>query len=204
MNRREFLSTPALALAQGEPEQGFTSLFDGKTLQGWAIQDGPQSAFYADAGDIVGHDSSGFPAWLRSEKEYENFDLRLEFFLKGWMDGGVLIHAPEHGRPAWAGMLVKIFHQYDKEPQTNSMGAIFPVVAPKLVNVRAKGEWNNMRILMDWPRLQVWVNGEQIQDVDCDAQPALHHRLRQGFIGLSALAYPHRFRNLRIRELPAK
>jgi hypothetical protein len=204
MNRREFLSTPALALAPGEPEQGFTSLFDGKTLKGWTIQDGPQSAFYADAGDIAGHDTSGFPAWLRSEKEYENFDLRLEFFLKGWMDGGVLIHAPEHGRPAWAGMLVKIFHQYDKEPQTNSMGAILPVVAPKLVNVRAKGEWNSMRILMDWPRLQVWVNGEVVQDIDCDAHHALHDRLRQGFLGLSTLSYPLRFRNLRIRELPSR
>ena len=69
MRRREFLSTPALALAQGESESGFTPLFDGKTLKGWHIQDGPQSAFYVDAGEIVGHDTSGSPAWLRSDKE---------------------------------------------------------------------------------------------------------------------------------------
>jgi hypothetical protein len=204
MRRREFLSTPALALAQGESETGFTSLFDGKTLKGWTIQDGPQSAFYVEAGSIAGHETSGFPAWLRSEKEYENFDLRLEFFIRGWMDGGVLFHAPEHGRPSWAGKLIKIFQQLDKEPQTNSMGAVFPIVAPKLINVRGKGEWNTMRILMDWPRLRVWTNDQLIQDLDCDEHPAIHHRLRQGFIGLSTLSYPLRFRNLRIRELPAK
>lgn len=204
MRRREFLSTPVLALTQGESETGFTSLFDGKTLQGWTIQDGPQSAFHVEAASIAGHSTSGFPAWLRSEKEYENFDLRLEFFLRGWMDGGLLFHAPEHGRPTWAGKLIKIFHQVDKEPQTNSMGAVFPVVAPKLVNVRGKGEWNTMRILMDWPRLRVWTNDELIQDLDCDEHPAIHHRLRQGFIGLSTMSYPLRFRNLRIRELPAK
>jgi hypothetical protein len=204
MQRREFLLTPALGLAQGELEPGFTPLFDGKSLKGWTVQDGPQSAFYVDAGAIIGHESSGFPAWLRSEKEYENFDLRLEFFVQGWMDGGVLFHAPEHGRPTWAGMQLKIFHQLDKEPKTNSMGAIFPVVAPKRINVRPKGEWNTMRILMDWPRLQAWVNGEVIQDLDCDQEPTLHHRLRQGFLGLSTLSYPLRFRNLRIRELPPK
>jgi len=204
MDRRQFLSTPALALAQADAESGFTQLFDGKSLKGWHIQEGPQSAYYVDAGDIVAHATSAFPAWLRSDKEYENFDLRLEFFLQGWMDGGVLLHAPLHGRPTWAGMQLKIFHQIDKEPQTNSMGAILGVLAPRLVNVRSKGEWNTMRVLMDWPRLQVWVNDALIQDADCGEHPALHHRLRQGFIGLSTLNYPHRFRNLRIRELPSK
>lgn len=195
---------PAITLAQSDSEAGFTPLFDGRTLAGWSIVDGPQSAFYADAGAIVAHETSGFPAWLRSEKEYENFDLRLEFFLQGWMDGGLLLHAPLHGRPTWAGMQIKIFHQIDKEPQTNSMGAILGAAAPKLVNVRSKGEWNSMRVLMDWPRLQVWVNGALVQDLDCGAHPALANRLRQGFLGLSALGYPLRFRNLRLRELPSR
>ncbi len=202
MNRREFLSTPLIAYPQ--IEEGFSSLFDGKTLSGWSIQEGSQVAFYADDGAIVGHLESRFPAWLRSETQYENFDFRGEFFVKGWIDGGVYLHAPEHGRNTWTGMQLKIFHQQDKVPQSNSMGAIFPLIAPLKVNVRNRGEWNTLRILMDWPQLRVWVNEELVQDLNAESVPELRYRLRRGYLGLSALGYPIRFRNLRIRELPAK
>src|SRR5207253_709614 len=84
MNRRQFLSTaavPALlqAQAQAQAESGFTPLCDGKTLRGWKIKEGPETAFYVNDGSIVVHDSAGFPAWLSSEKQYENFDFRGEF-----------------------------------------------------------------------------------------------------------------------------
>src|SRR5437867_11184154 len=100
MHRRAFLGAASTAplLMQAQSEAGFTSLFDGKTLYGWAIQDGPQTAFYVDDGAIVVLESCGFPTWLRSAKQYENFDFRGEFFIKGWMDSGIYFHAPEHGR----------------------------------------------------------------------------------------------------------
>jgi hypothetical protein len=101
-------------------------------------------------------------------------------------------------------MQVKIFHAQDQQPQPNSMGAIFPLIAPRKVNVRNRGEWNNLRILMDWPQFQVSVNDEVVQDLNLESVPELRYRLRRGYLGLSALGYPIRFRNLRIRELPPK
>jgi len=206
MTRRELMITPLLApaLASGQAEEGFTTLFDGQTLRGWAVREGPQSAFYVSDGAIVASPSSAFPAWLRSEKQYENFDFRCEFFVKGWTDGGIYLHAPEHGRNTWIGMQIKIFHQRDKEPRSNSMGAVYPLIAPKLVNVRSQGEWNSLRVVMGWPALRVWVNEEQVHDSDVESVPELRYRLRRGYLGLSTLSYPHRFRNLRIRELPDK
>src|ERR1700724_1872827 len=175
MHRRRFLTdiaaAPALAAAQSPAS--YTPLFDGKTLSGWSIQQGPESAFYVQDGAIVVHESSGFPAWLRSAKQYENFDFRGEFFIKRWMDSGIYFHAPEHGRPMWNGMQLHIFQQGDTIPMPQSMGAIFPVVAPLKVNVKNKGEWNSFRILMDWPRLRVWTNGDVIQDVDVETVPEL-------------------------------
>jgi hypothetical protein len=204
MDRRAFLTTtlalPSLLRAQAE--EGFTSLFDGKTLSGWTVHDGPETAFYVADGAIVVHESSGFPAWLRSAKQYENFDFRGEFFIKGWMDSGIYIHAPEHGRPMWNGMQIHLFQQVDAKPAPESMGAIFPLVAPLKVNVRNKGEWNTFRIVMDWPRLRVWTNDEVIQDLDVSTHPELRHRFRSGYLGFESLSYPIRFRNLRVRELP--
>lgn len=185
-------------------DPGFTSLFDGKTLDGWTIRNGPDSAFYVSDGSIVVHESGGFPAWLRSDKQYENFDFHCEFFIKGWMDSGIYFHAPEHGRNTWCGVKVHIFQSQDAVPKPESMGSIFPLIAPKKVNVRSKGEWNSMRILMDWPKLQVWTNDEMIHDLNVEDDPELKLRLRRGYLGLESLSYPIRFRNLKIRELPAK
>jgi hypothetical protein len=209
MRRRDFLaatgSTPAfLAAAQTVGESGFVSLFDGRSLEGWSVCDGPETAFYVDEGAIVVHPSAGYPTWLRSARHYENFDFRGEFFVKGWIDSGIYLHAPEHGRNQYCGMKIHIFHQVDEKPAPESMGSIFPLVAPLKVNVKNKGEWNTFRIHMDWPRLQVWTNDELIQDLDVESLPELRHRLRSGYLGLESLSYPIRFRNLRVRELPSK
>jgi len=193
------------ALATQSPvEPGFASLFDGRTLAGWSVQEGPASAFRVDEGSIVVDESANFPTWLRSDKQYENFDFRCEFFLKGWMNSGLYLHAPEHGRNTWVGMKINIFHQHDREPRPESVGSIFPLIPPKAINVKSKGEWNSLRALMDWPRLQVWMNDTLVQDLDVETVPELRHRLRRGYIGFESLSYPIRFRNIRIRELPAK
>jgi len=211
MNRRRFLAAAGLAAgaeARGEsgggPEEGFVSLFDGRSLGGWRVREGPESAFYVRDGAIVVHEGSNFPAWLCSEREYENFDFRCEFFLQGWMDSGVYLHAPEHGRNAWAGFYLKLFHKQDPKPLKESAGAIFPLIAPRKVNVRNRGEWNTLRVVMDWPLLRVWMNEELVQDLDVESVPELRWRLRRGYLGLESLSYPIRFRNLRIRELPGK
>jgi hypothetical protein len=206
MNRRELLTVlaaaPALVRAQsGEPP--WTPLFDGQTLNGWSVQDGPDSAFYVNEGTIAGSPSSGFPAWLRSAREYENFEFEFEWLPRGWSDGGVYFCAPEHGSRSRAGFKISLFHQADKELRSNSSGAIFPFVAPKLVNVKPK-EWNTVRVRLDWPKLEVWYNGEKSHDLDLDAGRELRHRLRSGYLGLETLSYPIRFRSLRVRELPSK
>ncbi len=207
LNRRHFISAAAAVpafQAAGATSSGTSSLFDGKTLAGWTIQEGPETAFYVDDGAIVVHDSGNYPAWLRSVRQYENFDFRGEFFIKGWIDSGIYIHAPEHGRNTWEGMQLKIFHQADETPSSNSMGSLFPLLAPRLVNVRNKGEWNTFRIRMDWPQLQVWTNDAEIQNLNLERNPDFKYRLRKGYLGLSSLSYPIRFRNLTVEELPAK
>jgi hypothetical protein len=208
MHRRAFLTATGgaaalFAMPQDENESGFTALFDGKSLDGWSVRDGPEAAFYVNDGAIVVHESAGYPTWLRSARQYENLDFRGEFFVKGWCNSGIYLHAPEHGRNMWCGAKINIFHEVDAKPAPESMGSIFPLVPPLKVNVKTQGEWNTFRIVMDWPRLRVWTNGEPIQDLDMETVPELRHRLRSGYLGLESLSYPIRFRKLRVRELPS-
>ncbi|MBI4890088.1 MAG: DUF1080 domain-containing protein [Acidobacteria bacterium] len=193
--RRSVLALPLAAFAQTS-ESGFTPLLN------WQSVEAPESAFTVAGSEIAVHSHASLPAWLRSEKCYENFDLQGEFFIAGWTDSGIYIHAPEHGRPSQAGLQIKVFHQPETEPHSNSAGAIFPDIAPRLVNV-AKG-WNSFRVLADYPRLQVWFNNALIHDLNCATHPALKDRLRSGYIGIVGASSECRFRNLRIRELPGK
>jgi hypothetical protein len=205
-NRRSFLaaSAAAPALMQAQQEAGFVSLFDGKSLAGWNIVDGPESAFYVHDGAITVHEGSGFPAWLRSNRQYENFDFRGEFFVKGWIDSGIYFHAPRHGNPIWCGKQIHLFHQSDDKPKPESMGSIFPILPPRIVNVKNKAQWNSFRIQMDWPHLQVWSNDEVIHDRNLEETEGLRDRYRSGYLGFESLSYPIQFRNLRIKELPSR
>ena len=81
MNRRKFLTSAAAApaIAAAQSADNFTPLFDGRTLAGWSIRQGPESAFYVRDGAIVVHHGAGFPCWLRSAAQYENFDFAASF-----------------------------------------------------------------------------------------------------------------------------
>ena len=48
------------------------------------------------------------------------------------------------------------------------------------------------------------MNDTLVQDLDVETVPELKYRLRRGYLGFESLSYPIRFRNIRIRELPAK
>lgn len=166
------------------------------------MENGPETAFYVKDGAIVVHEGAGFPCWLRSEREYENFDFSGEVFIKGWANSGVYLHAPRYGRPTESGIKLNIFQKQDDPPLRESMGAIFPVIAPRKVNVKTN-DWNSFRVRWNWPSLEVWVNGEPVHALDCERESELRYRLRRGFIGLESLSYPVRYRNLMVTELPS-
>jgi hypothetical protein len=204
MTRRTLLASASFAPALLAADDDAKSIFDGKTLHGWSIKEGPESAFYIDNGEIVIHPGANFPTWLRYNKRVENFDFRCDFFIKGWANSGIYIHSPEHGRNTECGMKINIFQKQDHKMLPESVGSIFPVVPPLKTNVKNQGEWNTMRIRMDWPQLEVWINNEQVQNLNVESVPELRHRLRSGYIGIESLSYPLRFRNLALRELPPK
>ena len=130
MTRRQWLALGVIAPPLVAAQDAFAPIFDGKSLRGWTIVDGPDSSFYVDDGALCVSPVASFPAWLRSERQYENFDLRGEFFIKGWTDSGIYFHAPEHGRPTMAGFQWKVFHQKEDKPTRQSMGAVFPYRRP--------------------------------------------------------------------------
>jgi len=68
-----------VACSTAQPETGFTSLFDGKTLNGWKSAT-PQGAGYGVTNGVIycGQDGRN----LYTEKPYADFILRFEFRLE--------------------------------------------------------------------------------------------------------------------------
>src|SRR6476660_6509995 len=91
------LGSAALAQEATKPndaKEGFTDLFDGKSLSGWEVMNGGK--FKAEDGVIKLNGGSG---WLRSADEYENFILRLEVrWLKPKQDSGIFLRASKEGK----------------------------------------------------------------------------------------------------------
>ena len=189
-------------------EPGFQWLFDGKTLDGW---EGNQAFFRVEDGAIVaGNLKAKIPnnEFLCTEKKYSNFEMILEVRLKGeGNNAGVQFRSKrvpnDHevsgyqcdvgaawGRPVWGGL-------YD-ESRRNKMLAEGPADSlPKWVK---EGDWNELRVLAQADRIQIFLNGHPTIDyTEKDKDIA-----RTGIIGLQIHSGPPTeawYRKIRIREI---
>jgi len=166
---------------------GWTTLFDGSTLDGWN-QIGNANWRLAD--DAVEADSgSGF---LVTPRSYGDFELTLEFWVDEPANSGIFIRCADPttvtDRNSYE---VNI---YDTRPdQTYRTGGIVHIASPASV-IQAGGQWNTYEITARGSRLQVTLNGQELVDVE-DTQFA------EGPIALQYGAGVVRFRNVRVREL---
>lgn len=190
-------------------EEGFVSLFDGKTLNGWQ---GDVEHYAVKDGVMVCHGLNLFTA-----KEYANFILRFEFKLPPGGNNGVGIRSPLKGRPTVNGMEIQILDDGHKMYKGwlkpwQAHGSIYGVVAAKRGFLKPTGQWNQEEVLADGPHIKVTLNGTVITDADLSKieksidghdHPGLHNS--KGYIswlGHGKPPDPVEFRNVRIKELP--
>lgn len=201
-----FLVGGLLNVPETKPEEGFTSLFNGKDLKGWVVMGDP--SWKVENGALLCGGGKG--GWIRTEKEYESFVWRLEYrVMKEGGNSGMFIRATEKGNPAFTGMEVQILADHGKPPTFHSSSSLYGSVAPRKNMAKPAGEWNQIEIVCDKRRLAVTHNGEKVQDIDLDdktlpfQEKPVHERARKGFLGLQDHNDPVEFRNLRIKDLAA-
>jgi len=197
-----FISGWSIRFTPGS-ENKFVPLFNGTDLSGWVhMGDNPKS-FQVDQGTILCTGAGNYPNWLRSEKEYENFILRLEYQTVGWCEAGVLLHAPLYGRASKTGIKLHLRHDQVEEG-ARSTGAIYDVLAPMVQASKPGDQWNALEIYLNWPQLRVTLNGQRIHDVDLQQNEKLRWRLRRGYIGFQDIGTKIRYRKIELQELPSQ
>jgi len=109
-------------------QSGFTSLFDGHSLNGWnwrQTRDGYGSR--AASSTVPGRRGN-----LLTENEYSDFILRFEFKLEEGSNNGIGIRAPLEGDAAYMGMEIQVLDdnatQYAKLRPAQYHGSIYDVI----------------------------------------------------------------------------
>ncbi len=204
--------------AQDE-DNAWVSLFNGRDLAGWVPINVAPTTFSVRDGIIV---STGIPTGLlRTERQYENFVLELEWrHMKPGGNAGVFVWGdglPAVGSPFARGMEVQVLDNGFDVPGKNQWytthGDVFPVHGSTMtptgrisatgersfpIEERSKSspEWNHYRIEGNDGVLRLSVNGKEVT-VGKDCAP------RKGYLCLESEGSECHFRNIRVRELPS-
>ncbi|MCA9200020.1 MAG: DUF1080 domain-containing protein [Planctomycetales bacterium] len=212
------------SLQAEEGADGFTALFDGKSLDGW---DGNPDFWRIEDGTITGQTTKDNPTkgntfLIYRDGEFANFELQLQFRIVGgnsgiqyrskeadkWVIGGyqadfdapgqysgILYEERGRGILAMRGNKVVINADGSKE----NVGQTTPEA--EILDAIKKEEWNDYRVIADGNHLIHEINGKVTVDVT-DNQ--VEKRAASGLLALQLHAGPPmlvQFKNIRIKKL---
>jgi len=204
---------PDTGLSATEIEEGFVSLFDGKTLDGWQ---GATEVFAVEQGLLVcrkhGRDDDRTNQNLFTTKQYGDFVLRFEFKLEPSANNGIAVRSPLEGRPSRDGLEIQVLDdsadRYKNLQPHQYHGSIYLLAPAKRGHLKPVGQWNKEEILFNGRDAKITLNGEVIVDVNLDRLDYKKYldvskgRTRQrGYIGLCGHSSRVQFRGIRIKEL---
>tara|TARA_Y100001934_G_scaffold217819_1_gene258693 strand:+ start:136 stop:765 length:630 start_codon:yes stop_codon:yes gene_type:complete len=199
----------AISMSVTAADKEFKPLFNGKDLTGWQGMGGPMTNWEVKEG-VLSCTGKGGSAWIATQEEYANFELKLEYNIPENGNSGVFIRAPKNGAPWVAGLEIQVLDDYGSKwknlKPVQFTGSIYAVQAPSSRVTKKAGEWQSMRIRCNGNQCCVWVNGTCVIDAKLDVLAAKSKNVTglkrtKGFIGLQNHASPVHFRNIQIKRL---
>ncbi len=184
--------TAAFAAAQpasnmmtpAETKAGWISLFDGKSLQGWEAQGAAE--WMVENGAIT--TKPGPYGWLRTIRQFDDYQLKLEFRACENCNSGVFLRSATTGEPHVTGYELQIWTGNAKFP-TGSL------VNHAAATAKFTGDaWNQYDVSLRGDHFVVKLNGRTVLDVH-------DPKSKSGHIGLQSNKDKIEFRNLKLKPL---
>ncbi len=169
------------ALAQestkADKEEGFESLFDGKSFAGWQVNDNTPGSWKIEKGLLV---LTGGRSHLFTKDQFADFIVRFEWrpAKKGYNSGFFIRGRQIQMAQGGAGFL---------------FGSKGTKAVPKLH--KPPGQWNQWEVSCIGTKVSLKVNGKLAWKID-DFKPA------QGRLGIEAEGHHIDFRKMRVKRLP--
>lgn len=169
--KKELPSNPS----ELKPGDGWNSLFDGKSLNGWRIfKDKPNTSWEVNDGTlhckpfedgVTNHRSD-----LMTKNQYENFELIFQWKISAQGNSGVMFRvSEEYDEPYATGPEYQLLDDegYPGETKpTNVSASNFDMHAPDKKNANPVGEWNESKIVVNGNAVQHWLNGLKVVDYE--------------------------------------
>jgi len=214
LSRRDLLAlllaapAAAHALAHGDSDDGWISLFDGKTLDGWKASEHEETFSVVDGSiQVHGARSHLFYVGPQHSADFKNFELSAEVMTRPHANSGIYIHTAyqQTGFPR-AGFEVQVANTFPGErKKTGSLYAVRNVSEQYMQD----NQWFRMNILVRGKEVQIRLNDMLVVDyVEPDppfrADPNFERVLNHGTFALQghdpgSTTY---FKNIRVRPLP--
>ncbi len=144
------------------------SLLNGRDLTGWKTKEtNLPNAWVVEGGVLFNRPPvhvEGQPrvrtANLRTEREFEDFNLKLEVNVPAGSNSGVYLRGIYE---------IQVFDSFGKALDSHNMGALYSRITPSVAAEKPPGEWQSMDITLVDRHLTVVLNGKTI----IDNQPVL-------------------------------
>ena len=201
-----FISLAAMAQNQGENE-GWISLWDGKTFDGWKASENPASFSIVDGTiKVDGPRAHLFYVGPVENHNFNNFEFKAEVKTEPGANSGIFFHTrfQEDGWPS-KGYEVQVNQTHSDWRKTGSLYSFDDV---KEVHVK-DNEWYTEHIIVQGDRVTVKINGKTVVDYvesEDNNRPADagDKKIDRGTFALQAhdpksVIY---YRNIRVKPLP--
>ncbi len=206
-------------LTEAEKSAGWQLLFDGKSLAHWRnyqqqnvsplwqINDGVLTLTGKGGGDLI------------TRKQFDEFELKLDWKIATGGNSGVFVLADEEGKYVYSHapevQLIDNEKHADAKTDSRRAGSLYDLVAAPSAAFKPAQTWNNLRIRLQDNVLSVWQN--DVMTVHIVLHSSTWNKLvaaskfanwqgfaqqQSGFIGLQDHGDIVSFKNIKIKELP--
>ena len=194
-----FFVALGFALSALAAEKGEKSIFYGKNLDGWKIH-GTEKWYVEDGLLVCESGPDAQYGYLSTEKNYDDFELTLEFLQEADGNSGVFFRSTFDGTKVSGWQVEVAPPNHDTGGIYESYGRGWLVQIPdEKEDILKMGEWNKMKIRVVGGHVTTWLNGQQMVDINDDkiakGKGAIALQIHDGG-GIKV-----KWRNLKVKEL---
>lgn len=207
--------------AQAKTKDGWLSLFDGKTLNGWKnVQRDtlPEKSWSIDTGELTFDPAKGHGGDIITTRSFKDFDFSAEFKISEGGNSGIKYFLLPNTSLGCEYQIIDDMKHADAKLGINGnrkTGSLYDIM-PANTNKAYKpaGSWNTARIVVKGNRVEHWLNGVKILEYERRSEAFKQaiskskFKTTQGFAEVASspvLLQAHgdkvTFRNIKIKEL---
>lgn len=193
----------AIGLAAETKEEGFVQLFDGKSFNGWKINEKPESWKIKD-GAIVANGPRSHLFYVGDDKPFVNFELRVDCKTEPGSNGGIYFHTKfqDEGWPKY-GFEAQVNNSQGDPKRTGSLYGVVDV----LDKIIPDNQWYTETVIVKGNKVTIKVNDKVVVDytepADKKAGEDFTRKIDKGTFALQAHdpGSTVHFKNIRVKRL---